>query len=161
MSTTQGIFNILADAGAPLSKQQILELLPEGTNADLISSLLSQRRKAGELISCVEDGVAKWSIAPGIDANSRKTVKRAAPEPSRRAADSKPANTSTPVSEDAVPLLPRGLDFFILKDGAAPPIDIAVQNIMRAAVLANAPRPVLLVIVALQDAVQAWRGGHG
>jgi hypothetical protein len=75
MKLTDQLRDLLARAAAPLNIDQIMEQIPTA-NRDSVWALLSQRKKAGEFVSCVEDGRACYAIAAGYRASPKAAPKR-------------------------------------------------------------------------------------
>jgi hypothetical protein len=63
MTLTDQLRTILKKAGAPLSLNQIMELLPVGVDRNTVGALLSQRKRVGEFTRCVEYGKAAYAWA--------------------------------------------------------------------------------------------------
>lgn len=63
MTLTDQLRAILKKAGAPMSLNQIMEILPVGVDRNTVGALLSQRKRVGEFTHCVEDGKAAYAWA--------------------------------------------------------------------------------------------------
>lgn len=75
MTLTDQLRDLLKKAAAPLSLDQIMEHLP-GAKRDTVAALLSQRKKAGEFVACVENGKAAYAVASGYRASPKLAPKR-------------------------------------------------------------------------------------
>lgn len=86
---------ILKAAGAPLSLDQIMEAMPDGTDRAEVSTLCRQRKATGELVASVEDGKVAYALAPPGDSSAPAPAPAPEPAPAadRRApAADKPAD---------------------------------------------------------------------
>ncbi|MGO4699834.1 hypothetical protein [Dyella sp. 2RAB6] len=90
MTLTDQMRDLLKRAAAPLNLDQIMEQLPHA-NRQTASQLLHQRKRAGEIVVCVEDGKACFALSDGFRASPRS-----APTRTDKAADA-PAPVDTPV----------------------------------------------------------------
>lgn len=63
MTLTDQLRAILKKAGAPMSLNQLMDVLPVGTERNTVNSLLCQRKQAGEFTRCVEYGKAAYAWA--------------------------------------------------------------------------------------------------
>ena len=61
MTLTDQLRTILKKAGAPMSLNQLMDVLPVGTDRNTVAALLSQRKRVGEFTHCVEDGKAGYA----------------------------------------------------------------------------------------------------
>lgn len=75
MTLTDQIRDLLKRAAAPLNLDQIMEQLPLA-NRQTASQLLHQRKRAGEIVVCIEDGKACFALSEGFRAPPRSTLQR-------------------------------------------------------------------------------------
>lgn len=90
MSLTSEIFGVLIASGAPTTLDEIMEALPDGADRNTVSTVLVQRKKAGEVIASVEDGKVHYAVAPGYDGAKRRGTGNPKPSP-RKSSDTPPA----------------------------------------------------------------------
>lgn len=100
MTLTDQMRDLLKRAAAPLNLDQIMEQLPHA-NRQTASQLLHQRKRAGEIVVCIEDGKACFALSEGFRASPRSAPQRtdkAAEAPAAPAAADAPAPAVAVVS---------------------------------------------------------------
>lgn len=103
MTITDQLRDLLKRAAAPLNMDQIMEQLP-ALKRESVAALLSQRKKAGEFIACIENGRACYAIAEGHRSSPKAAPKRFdKPAGSDSSAASEPTTPTTPLACDATP----------------------------------------------------------
>lgn len=98
MSLTSDIFGVLTDAGAPTSLDEIMEALPDGADRHTVSTMLAQRKRAGEVVASVEDGKVHYAVAPGYDGTKRRGAGKPKPSPAQ-SSDAPPAKKPRALKE--------------------------------------------------------------
>ena len=164
MSITSDIFGAMTDAAQPIPLDAIMDAMPVGAVRANVQTILAQRRKAGEVVTTIEDGTVHYAIAPGIDpmAKRRGTPARIA-KPARA-----PAQAVAPRRSKAAQMLVTAP----VRDAAsgepadlvreAKFVDHLVTALMIAAIRAAAPRTALVGLADACDAMRtAWRALEG
>ena len=98
MSLTSDIFGVLVAAGAPTSLDEIMEALPDGADRNTVSTLLCQRKRAGEVVASVEDGKVHYAVAPRYDGTKRRGTEK--PKASPRKSSATPPAKKTPALKE-------------------------------------------------------------
>jgi len=73
MSTADEVRSILREAGVPLTRKQIIDMLPAGCSDQAAYVFPSDAKKRGELERVMEDGNAAYRFAAGAPARAEKT----------------------------------------------------------------------------------------
>jgi hypothetical protein len=81
MSTADEVRSILREAGVPLTRKQVIEMLPDGCSDQAAHVFLSDAKKRGELEAVMEDGKAAYRFASRTDALVATQRKTSAPKP--------------------------------------------------------------------------------
>ncbi len=111
--TTAQIRAILATADVPLTTAEIVDALPGVADRDAVSAILSQRRKAGEIVTSIANGKPAYALVTGFEPN-RVGSKPGVPKPrasaterAKRAAPPASVEPSTPAPPVAAALPPK------------------------------------------------------
>lgn len=100
MSTADEVRSILRETGVPLTRRQIIDMLPVGCSDQAAQVFLSDAKKRGELETVMEDGKAAYRFASDA-ASPNSKPRKAAKQKSRgaKSIDDKTATPSTPEND--------------------------------------------------------------
>lgn len=101
MTLTDQMRDLLKRAAAPLNLDQIMEQLPHA-NRQTASQLLHQRKRAGEIVVCIEDGKACFALSDGFRASPRSVQKHTDKSADAPSASDNPAPSALVVSNTVV-----------------------------------------------------------
>ncbi|NII74238.1 hypothetical protein FHW84_002823 [Dyella sp. SG562] len=101
MTLTDQMRDLLRRAAAPLNLDQIMEQLPHA-NRQTASQLLHQRKHAGEIVVCIEDGKACFALSEGFRASPRSVQKHTDKAAGAPAASDSPEPAAVVVSTTVV-----------------------------------------------------------
>jgi hypothetical protein len=92
--TTDNVRRVLCASISPLSLDDIMKAMPEETDRATVSSLLSQRRAAGEVMVHNVDRKPCWGIDPTFRRQGAKSARLASPTAAPTTSVSPPAPSS-------------------------------------------------------------------